>query len=367
MKLRKIIIQISNILASDIYRAWVFVKEIFSDRKNAIDVVFITNFQNNIERGFMGSLPLLRNKPFVYSLKFKMKNDKIGRIITINSLSENLIKNIKTRKFNNFGHLARFQVREAIDDAVQRGARVVLFGASTKRLFDTNELAELDKKYKQVVFTIGDNGTVIQLWNDVKKVMKVEHISKKDKILIIGPNGFLGNAIKIKLQNRGYSNLDLVSQTDKVPFEKSEKIKLIIACSHHKKVRLTKKIIQQIAEKNGIFVVDVSRPYNFSKKEFNKCLRKNIKVKRIDAGNSYNKNLCYDGGVIANIALNQIGLSQKRLFGCFSEASSLVDYPYDELVKYDFLSVNNQAINFINKSFKKTDFETSHFYNFGKK
>ena len=196
MKIKYFFIKIVNIIASDLYRFWISIKEFFS-RSNKIDVAFITNFQNNTERGFMGSYPLLRNKPFVHSLKLRMKNDRIGRIITINSLSKDLVKDIKTRQFNNFGHIARFQVREAIDDVAKRGVRVILFGASTKRLFDDEELAELDKKYTEVTFTIGDNGTVIKLWDDVKNAIKDEKISKNDKILVIGPNGFLGSAIKI--------------------------------------------------------------------------------------------------------------------------------------------------------------------------
>lgn len=364
-KIEKFFTKILNIIASDIYRGWVFIKEFFN-KNDQIDVAYITNFQNNIERGFMGSYPLLRNKLFVRSLKLKMKNGKIGRIITINSLASDLVKDFKTRKFNNKSHIARAQVRSAIDDVARKGASVILFGASTKRLFSDGELAELNEQYAEITFTIGDNGTIIKLWKDVKFAIKNNKISKNDKILVIGPNGFLGSSVRKKLINKGYSNLELVSQTDEIPFDNIKDVKLIVACSHHPKVKLKKEILKKIMHKNGIFVVDVCRPYNFSRKEFYKCLNENISVQRIDAGNSYNKGLKYDGSIIANIALKQIGLSQKRLFGCFSEASALTEFSRKDLNKCDFLSVNDKAIDFVDKAFIKTGFERSRSCNFGK-
>lgn len=363
-KIKNFFVKILNIITSDVYRSWIFLEE-FLSKNDKIDVAYITNFQNDVERGFMGSFPLLRNKLFTYSLKLRMKGGYVGRIITINSLASDLVKDFNTRKFNNKGHIARAQVREAIEMLYKKGVKVVLFGASTKRLFSDEELAEINSQYTEITFTIGDNGTTLELLRDVEFAIKSENISKNDKIIIIGPNGFLGNSVKNKLISQGYSSLSLVSQSDKNPFSNINDAKLVVACSHHPRVRLTSNIIKNITHNKGIFVVDVCRPYNFTRKEFYKCLNDGILVKRMDAGNSYNKNLKYEGSIIANIALRQVGLSQNRLFGCFSEASALANFSYKDLVNYDFLSVNNKTIDFVNKAFNKAGFEICYPRNFG--
>lgn len=365
-KIKKFLLKILYIVTSDMYRGWIYLKEILY-KNEPIDVAYITNFQNETEKGFMGSIPLLRNNFFSYSLKLRTKNGKVGRIITINSLSKELIRDFKTRELNNKSHIARVQIREAIDDVTKKGAKVILFGASTKRLFTKDELIELNQKYAQVIFTIGDNGTVIKLWEDVNFVIKENNLSKNDKIVIIGPNGFLGSSIRKKLEENGFNNLFFVSQSDEIPFDGLENIKLIVACSHHPRVKLKKEILNKIKCKDEIFVIDVSLPYNFSEKEYTNCIKDNMNVVRIDAGNSYNKNLDYDGRFIATIALKQIGLSRKRLFGCFSEATALADFSYEELIKYDFLNVDSKTIKFVEKAFNKTGFEVSYPRNFGKK
>lgn len=364
-KLKKFFLKVLFVIVSDIYKIWIYLKEFFQ-KNNSIDVAYITNFQNDVERGFMGFIPLLRNNFFSYSLKLKTKNGKVGRVITINSLAKDLVKDFKTRELNNKSHIARVQIREAIDDVVKKGAKIILFGASTKRLFTENELIELNQRYTQVVFTIGDNGTAIKLWKDVELVIRENNLTKNDKIAIIGPNGFLGSSVRKKLEENNFNNLFLISQSDKIPFDNLKNIKLIIACSHHPKVRLNKEILEKIKCDGKIFVVDVSRPYNLSEKEYKNCVKNKIKVVRIDAGNSYNKDLDYDGRIIASIALKQIGLSRKRLFGCFSEATALADFSYTELVKYDFLKVNDETIKFVEKAFDKTGFEVSYPRNFGK-
>lgn len=360
----KIVTKIVFMILSDMYRAFVYIKEIMFDNSHSFDVAYITNFQNDIERGFLGLSSLWKYKPFELALKLRM-NNITGRFIAINNIADNMVKDLTTGQISDAMKTAKKQVRQAITYSVNRGAKVILFGASTKRLFSREEISILLQQYPNIIFTIGDNGTAWSLWQDILSALKEFKICKHDKIAVIGPNGFLGSVAKKKLMYAKYKNIIQISQKDETPFDNLDDVKLVIACSHHKKVRLTASIIHKIAHANGIHIIDVCKPHNFSYCEYLKCKDFDMNVTRQDSGNTLNDTISYDGILIAGIALKQLELSPKRMFGCFSEATALAAFSHHELLQYDFFNVSDAKINFINDAFKRSGFYVSSKFNFG--
>lgn len=358
----KLFMRVVFMIASDIYRMAIKIKDLFIGER--IDVAYITNFQNDVERGFMGFSSLFREKLFTYALRLRLGDKVVGQYIAINSIAKDLVKDPTTRNLGFKGLKARTQVLAAIEELSKKGARVVLFAASTKRLFDRSELEEISKEYPNMTFTIGDNGTAIELLRDVFDVINRKGISKSDKIMVIGPNGFLGKVVRESLEKVGYHNLITVSQRNKDPFDFGG-VRMVIACSHHRNVRINRKIIEKISHEEGLYVVDVCRPYNFSKREFRSCLENGVNVERRDSGNTFNKFLKYDVPLIATVALKQLGLSENRLFGCFSEATALAAVDRDKLQAFDFLSINGSAIKFVKIALDRAHFTPSPVCNFG--
>ncbi|XLQ19804.1 MAG: hypothetical protein ACKUBY_04390 [Candidatus Moraniibacteriota bacterium] len=360
----KIFLKFSFMILSDIYRGFVYIKEVLQSNTNhSFDVAYITNFNNSVEQGFMGISSLWCDKAFVPALKLQL-GDVRGRYIAINNVAKDMNRNPVTGEITDGMKVARKQARQAIKYSVRKGVRVVLFGASTKRLFSKQELAEFTTCHPGVIFTIGDNGTVIALWQDVRSALDKNDISKDDGIVVIGPNGFLGSVIRKKLLENGYTNIIPISQRGHNPFAEARDVKLVVACSHHHRVRLSQSIIKDIMYHGGVHVIDVCKPFNFSRAEYENCKREGILVTRQDAGNMMNVNLAYSGSVIASVALKQLNLSQERLFGCFSEATALA-YSNSSSQGNMFLTVNDPAINIVGDAFKQSQFVTAPQCNFG--
>jgi hypothetical protein len=361
--MKKIVMKGIFIILSDIYRIFVHIKEIICDKgDHDFDIAYITNFQNDVECGFLGITSLWKHKAFAPALKLRMHGIR-GRYIAINSVAHDMIKNPATGAFSEQMHIARKQVVEAIIYAWKHHAKIILFAASTKRLFSENEIRIFAQRYN-MTFTIGDNGTIIALLGDVQCAIECYSITPNDNIVVIGPNGFLGSEVVRYLEKRGFDNVVCISQKDKHPFENVSDVRLVIACSHHPSVRLTADILQKISSTNGVHVVDVCKPSNFSLREFKKS---RVDVTRQDAGNMENSNLTYDGSWIACIALKQLHLSDKRLFGCFSEATALATMPSVMLKHFDFLSVNKTSMDIVQLCFERTNFRISQICNFGVK
>jgi len=320
------------------------------------DVACITNFENEVQRYFMGLRGM--RKKWVYGLRFSL-GDTLVRYIMINSTFRNLTRPAGKEK-------GKEQVRAAIADAVRKGARVILFAAYIKRLFRENELKELRAAYSGVTFTIGDNGTAWALLVDVFRAIESNNLNHSSRIMILGPNGFLGSALVTVLRNSGFTNLVLVSSRSgrTNPFDGIRDVELVAACSHHGNLRLTADILRNISHPKGIYVVDVCRPVNFHYREFAKCDRE--RVGRQDAGVVFNRRLKYVFLPGALFVLKKLRLSPHRLYGCFSEATALGAVENAILQQYDFMNTNRKALKFVETIFAEQGFEISPVSNYGK-
>lgn len=324
--------------------------------KPGFDVACITNFENEVQRYFMGMFSL--KKSWVNGLRFSMDNTLV-RYIMVNSTSAGLMEPSGKAE-------GKIQVRRAIASVIDKGAKVILFAAYIKRLFSEDELREIRAAYPNVAFTIGDNGTAWALIVDVFRAIEANNLNRFSRIMILGPNGFLGSTVVSVLKNSGFYNLVLLSsRSGKTnPFSGIKDIELVIACTHHSNLELTADIVRDISHDNGIYVVDVCRPVNFHYKEFKKC--NNQKVKRQDAGVVFNKRLKYVFLPGAVFVLRKIGLSRRRLYGCFSEATAIGSLESETLRKYDFMDTNRKVLKFVETIFTEKGFKVSPPRNYGK-
>ena len=278
-------------------------------------------------------------------LRFSL-HGKLGRYLLIRSSAKDLEKPA--------GRLvAKLQALDAIEKAAGDGARIILFAAGTKRLFSSEELAAIRQRHPELVFTIGDHGTAWALMQDVLGSIERNKVDKRARIMVIGPNGFLGSIVTDALNQAGYDNLALVSHRTDKPFEQENGVELIVACSHHRRVRLTAEILDQISHPRGVHVVDVCKPTNLSRRQLKACPET---VSRQDAGNTYNPH---------RFVLATLKLSLHRLYGCFSEAIAMASSSPCQLKEYDFVSINEPALAFIRKIFPELGFKASPICSFG--
>lgn len=317
------------------------------------DVACITNFEERSQRRFRGFFSF--RKSVIYGLRFSLQYTT-GRYLLLNCTSDDLMHPDKR-------DACKSQAKKAIKLAVSDGASCILFAAGTKRLFSEAEVAELQKLYPQIIFTIGDNGTAMALLSDVFNTIKREEISLDSPIVVLGPNGFLGSVIVKALKNAGFCEIHEISMRDPSKLVDLRNIRLVIACTHFRALRLTERILDQIREVDGVNVIDVCKPANLSKKEFLKC--KHF-CKRQDSGMLRQKKLKYAFATAAYFILKRIHLKRNILYGCFSEALAIARNK-NICVGVDFMSVNPEALNLVTDLLYKENFEVSEPMNFGKK
>ena len=314
------------------------------------DVACIANFETPAQMGFMG----FGSRRVSNGLRFSL-HGKLGRYLLIRSSAKDLEKPA--------GRLvAKLQANDAIERAAGDGARIILFAAGTKRLFSAEELAGICRRFPELVFTIGDHGTAWALMQDVLGSIERNRLDRRARIMVIGPNGFLGSIVTDALNQAGYKNLALISHRADKPFEQEKDVELIVACSHHRRVRLTAEILGQVAHPRGVHVVDVCKPTNLSRRQHRACPET---VSRQDAGNTYNPHLKYVFSPGARFVLATLKLSLHRLYGCFSEAIAMASSPSRMLKDYDFVSINEPALAFIRKIFPELGFKASPICSFG--
>jgi hypothetical protein len=347
--------QIVMMILSDLYR---LIAALFDWRGHlrairglpAYDVACIANFETPWQMPFMG----LGSRRVSNGLRFSL-HGKLGRYLLIRSSAKDLEKPA--------GRLvAKLQAMDAIEKAAGDGARIILFAAGTKRLFTSEELESIRSRHPELVFTIGDHGTAWALMQDVLCSIERNRVAKQARIMVIGPNGFLGSQVKDALNRAGYHNLALVSHRTDNPFDKERDVELIVACSHHRRVRLTAETLDRIAHPRGVHVVDVCKPTNLSRRQHKSCPET---VTRQDAGNTYNPHLKYVFSPGARFVLATLKLSLHRLYGCFSEAIAIASSPVTLLKKHDFVSINEPAMAYIKKIFPELGFEASPICSFG--
>lgn len=310
-----------------------------------VDVACITNFETPYQKNFIG----LGNKDCADGLRYSI-NGTLGRYVLINSDAQGMMRSQ--------GRLvAKQQLKDAIEYSSLKGARVILFAAATKRLLAEAELTEIQRQYPQITFTIGDNGTVLLLLADIKHTIERYKVKRDEKVLLIGPNGFLGSAVKSQLQKDGYTNIHCASYRDAKPFEGAEDIRLVVACSHHNKLRLKQKLLERITSDKGVVVVDVCKPDNLTDAEYHKCEKSGLNIIKIRSGMVYNQGLKYTFELAARFVLEQLSLRPRMLYACFGEATILAQAGNNlEHSKFNFMDTNASAMEHVSKGFEKAKY-----------
>lgn len=350
-----------------------------------IDVVFISNLRDSIDRQlFLGVF----NDPkdgFFNSARIKLKGLN-ARILMINSDALELFRP-QTKK------IAQKQFINAVAFASKRGAKVILFAAGVKRLFNKNEMIDIQKQYPHILFTIGDNGTAITLISDIEKVIKMTFASlNKIKFVVLGPSGHLGKAVIAHFsKDERYEIYGLGSDLKRSKliankfgiksienFAEINDVDIVVACTHDDRLRLNQEAIKQIKQKQcKLVVVDVAEPKNLTKDEYEQCQNDVVVV---HTGDPYSIKLKYVAQVISTHILR---LKPHIIFGCFAEAlvlglilkeglSSLnellnnKEYPWFDGQKneYDWLEVNDKGKAMVLALFKKYGFELGYLRNF---
>jgi predicted amino acid dehydrogenase len=252
----------------------------------------------------------------------------------------------------------------ACEWAEKKGARVILLAAGTKRLFE-GRVEELKDHFPNLIFTIGDNGTTLILESETLEVLKRANLSRRAKIAVLGPYGFLGERMLKALLFHGYNvvgigaNLKRLSEIKRkynIPvfssFHEATQVDAVVACTHSDKVRITADnvdFLRKIDKK--LLVVDVAEPSNLKKSEFKKVADKVI---RIDSGNAYSPKLKYVLGVIS---YKIIRLSQGVTFGCFAETLAIAKALRQGKVMngIDWFSVTDSNIEIVKNLFEESD------------
>ena len=129
----------------------------------------------------------------------------------------------------------------------------------------------------------------------------------------------------------------------------------VVGCTHSEDIQLTAgniELIRRPGEK--LLVIDVAKPENFPKNEYEFCRRV---VVRQDAGNAYSSRLKY---VLGAISYRMFRLTRGVTFGCFAEALALAAALKrgEEWVRdINWLVVNDENMAMVDKLFKHDGFK----------
>jgi predicted amino acid dehydrogenase len=323
---------------------------------NQVDVVFITNLRDNIDRQrYIGNQK--SESGHFSGARINIKG-VIGRTRFIDVDANELLTPAGRRK-------AKQQFIAAVQWAADRGAKVVLLAASTKRLFGRDG-AEIMEMFPNIVFTIGDNGTAYLLTEEVFNALRSANLNQKTaRIVVLGPYGILGQSVVHELVEDGYQVLGVGSNTGKLAeLQKSHGIEtatsldglkdidIVVACTHSKEALLTAQAVQKIKRSDKkLIVIDVAEPSNFTLEEYQSC---QDLVVRQDAGNAYSENLQF---VLGGISYRMFRLTNGVIFGCFAEALSIgYQLKNGGNVQRNWFEVNPHNIKFTRKMFEDIEF-----------
>lgn len=335
-----------------------------------VDVVFITNMRDLTDRlRFLGYLlPWHFNGPrYILSV---LGGNFLGRTRALNIVTEDLKTAAGRAK-------ARKYFISAVEWADRNGARVILLAASTKRLFK-NDGAYLKKRFPNIVFTLGDNGTMLLLRDEVIRALGLAGLRpQSSRIAVLGAYGMLGEMMTGVLLKKGFEvvaagpNEDELVRVGKkfgietcLTFEAMGKVDAVVACTHSDKILLTADIIKgDLIRKNDkkLLVIDVAEPSNLKWREWFACRKVCI---RQDAGNAYSPRLKY---VLGALSYKMFRLTRGVTFGCFAETLSL----YEEisqggLAGANLFAVSEEMMQKVGELFMKNGFGIPTPRNFGK-
>jgi predicted amino acid dehydrogenase len=325
-------------------------------RSNQVDVVFIANLRDNIDRQrYIGNQKA--KSGHVSGARINIKG-VIGRTRFIDVDANELLSPSGRRK-------AKQQFISAVQWASDRGAKVVLLAASTKRLFGRDG-AEIMEMFPNIIFTIGDNGTAYLLTEEVFSALRSAKLNQQTaRIAVLGPYGILGRSVVHELVQDGYRVLGVGSNTGKLAeLEASHGIEtatnlhdlnnidIVVACTHSKDALLTSQTVRKVKRINKkLIVIDVAEPSNFTLEEYQAC---QDSVIRQDAGNAYSESLQF---VLGSISYRMFRLTNGVVFGCFAEALSIGYYLKNGGdVQRNWFEVNSHNMELTRKMFEQIEF-----------
>lgn len=323
-----------------------------------LDAAFISNMRDDEDRKrFLGNW---RPPSGHLSVTRYWINDRVVRLHGIDSITSDLA--------NSHGrHIAKAQFISAVEWAEKSGAKIILLAAATKRLFG-NDGATLKKRFPNLLFTIGDNGTALLLRKEIFHALDGAGLTPgNSKIAVLGPYGLIGELMTQALAVKGYyvigagSNKagfnrvkELYGIEVRQAFEEIGKVDVVIACTHSEKIRLSADVVDRLRHKDRkLLVIDVAEPSNLIEDEFRKCENR---VVRQDAGNAYSPNLKY---VLGAISYKMFRLTRGVTFGCFAETISLagaLKQGEDWVRDIDWFQVNEKNMQVVEGLFSKNGF-----------
>lgn len=252
------------------------------------------------------------NQGFFPPLKFSYK-DQSGEIVPLDIQPHEVLCSSGMNK-------GREAMLNAVEYLVDRGAKVICFTASTKRLPGRCG-QEVKKQYPKVTFSIGDNATTVSCLKTISHFLTQGFDKVKDEVVIMGL-GFLGlKALECLLQS-GCQNITVISEQKNClpkgvrvvnsPHELRGKIKLYISCSH--KYVIDHSCFRQLLHPEAI-ILDVAVPPGIGRELY---FSLPPSVSRYDIGDLFLEDIRYSfPPQILNFP--KVGI----WYGCFGEAVML--------------------------------------------
>ncbi|PJB44868.1 MAG: hypothetical protein CO106_02615 [Deltaproteobacteria bacterium CG_4_9_14_3_um_filter_44_9] len=327
-------------------------------RRPIIDAVFVSNMRDEVDR--QRCLSLWHPKSGHFNGPRYWVNGIAGRTRVLDIVTEDLATSEGREK-------AKEYFIRAVQWAKNKGTKVILLAASTKRLFG-DDGAQLKENFPDLIFTIGDNGTFFLLREETTHALRNANLRPGHcRIAILGPYGLLGEMMAQALaKDEGYNIIGVgpnISALKRISrkygidtcrsFSEIGKVDAVVACTHSEKIRLNTENIELIRHpEKKLLVIDVAEPSNLRYQEYQKCRGT---VVRQDAGNAYSPKLKY---VLGAISYKMFRLSRGVTFGCFAETLSLAGaLKQDMEVKgIDWFTVSANNMEVIAELFKKDGF-----------
>lgn len=280
---------------------------------------------------------------FFKPLKFTYR-DLEGEIIPLDIQPNEILQTAGFKK-------SKKAMLKAVNYLVERGAKVICFTASTKRLPGKSG-KEIKKLYPEQIFSIGDNATIIS-FKFILEQLLASLDKENDHVACVGA-GFIGEQAIASFIDQGFKNISVVSKyannlpasvkvLDEIKQLPSD-IKLMAACSHKYQpdVSCFKYLFTPRA-----FIIDVSVPPMVGLELYQSL---HLGTRRFDAGDFFLKNINYE------FPPETLGFPEKGFwFGCFSEAImlTLAHVHGLNLESYDFFSINEKSQKLLYSYLKK--------------
>jgi hypothetical protein len=332
--------------------------------KATLDVVFISNMRHKEDkRKYLGDYDCPGGNFDGPRIRFR---GIFGRTRALNVLAHDLFAK-SFKEMSTARRQAKDYYMNASQWANEKGARVALSGASLKDLFG-RDAKEPKKKFPEILFTKGDNGTVILFWRQFQRAFEKAGLDKTARIGFVCPYNTNGKGMIHFLRKEGYENVVLFgSKLDAVRKVSNEtgysmadsyvqmgKVDAIICCSHSDDIEIGVNEIDSLRKRGRkLLVLSVTQPPNPSFKVWQKC-RKKVLV--INTGNGFSKHQKY---IFGNIAARAFGFASQRWnFGCYYEAIALAYVlknkitKYGDLFRYNWFNTNEEQMLLIEQIFQ---------------